>query len=800
MKAKRLIASLISVAMMIGALPGLVSADGGYTVTVEPGITNEISVLDPHEFVVNDTVYVRLDTSEQETVMPGATLQYAYYGDDNSIKTVPLDLNSWSFQVPYNIRPGGGNISLACYYPINVDSNNKCASVSVSYCDMVTADSDIEISSQLCPGGGTVRVVASPLDGYHIDGIDYTYTLNGVDHTESAVRKEFDSRVYYEFTMPHAPTTLNVLAATEGYRSTYYINADRRIDYKDARIIDGSFTSLSNGWYVVTGNIVCSDRFDVTGDDVNIILEDGASLSATSGIAVNNDHTVNIWGQSNNYGTLTANGTTTGNAAIGGSSRCNAGNINIYGGTVIATGASEGAGIGTGHTADSDVCSSTINIYGGNVTATGGYQGAGIGSGHNTSSHVQIRVNILGGHVTAVSGGSPSAHPNSVDAIGSGFSEYFINSEIVLDSTKDPDISINATRYTVSSDSMHHQTLELIGSFIDESGNTYTGSLTNASGINGKTITAAGIVPIFRGHSLTVGGEIGVNFFVDFHDVSPDADPQNVTMDFTVNGVTTTVDLNPAFTNEDGYYGFTCYVNSSQMADTITAVLHYGDNGRIQNTYSVAEYLDYVLRHQATGGYDQKTIAFVKALQFFGYYIQPYLAHRNTWVVGTDHAQMYTTSTQRYDTSDLNAIYSAFGTGNTYYVPTIDGRNADVGISYGLRLESTTTLRVFFEPRVAGGFQAPISVSVDGSSADYTVESDGRVRVDIAGITPKNLGDGHTIIFNCGSYSITIIDLSAMSFVRSVMDRNGSSSYRDNTEAQYAMCSIYYYYQAALNM
>jgi hypothetical protein len=48
------------------------------------------------------------------------------------------------------------------------------------------------------------------------------------------------------------------------------------------------------------------------------------------------------------------------------------GTINIYGGTVEATGGSGGAGIGSGSIHKETTDGGTINIYGGNVKATGG--------------------------------------------------------------------------------------------------------------------------------------------------------------------------------------------------------------------------------------------------------------------------------------------------------------------------------------------------------------------------------------------------------------------------------------------
>ncbi len=87
-----------------------------------------------------------------------------------------------------------------------------------------------------------------------------------------------------------------------------------------------------------------------------------------------------------------------GGAGIGGGWNGDCGIVNIYGGSVYATGrgnSSGGAGIGSGSFAEN---SGTITIYGGYVEATGDEGGAGIGSGYGTNG---ADVTIHGGTVKA---------------------------------------------------------------------------------------------------------------------------------------------------------------------------------------------------------------------------------------------------------------------------------------------------------------------------------------------------------------------------------------------------------------
>ena len=173
--------------------------------------------------------------------------------------------------------------------------------------------------------------------------------------------------------------------------------------------------------YVASGEVTIDSRIKVTGT-VNLILLDGATLTASKGITVSNEDTLNIYGQTNGTGKLTITGTDNYNAAIGGINRESGGTVNIHGGTVTAIGGAgsnpvgggaAGIGGGGGDEGSSGGGGGTVNIYGGTVTAIGGSSteggGAGIGGGGGGNSSSGGRggtVNIYGGTVTATGGNS----------------------------------------------------------------------------------------------------------------------------------------------------------------------------------------------------------------------------------------------------------------------------------------------------------------------------------------------------------------------------------------------------------
>ena len=82
------------------------------------------------------------------------------------------------------------------------------------------------------------------------------------------------------------------------------------------------------------------------------------------------------------------------------------------------------------------------------------------------------------------------------------------------------------------------------------------------------------------------------------------------------------------------------------MADTITAVFHYGDDETITKTYSVLDYINSIDKNAAN--YDETTLALIHSIADYGHYSQPFLSAANNWTVGEDHAEMSKVYTERY--------------------------------------------------------------------------------------------------------------------------------------------------------
>ncbi len=238
--------------------------------------------------------------------------------------------------------------------------------------------------------------------------------------------------------------------------------------------ITSTTTEMTSGWYVVNGEVTVAERMTATGE-VHLILADGAHLTASLGITVNEGNSLYIYGQSsdeNTMGKLTATATDY-DAAIGGLMSNHAGTIVINGGNINASASKQGAGIGSGASCGGY----QITINAGVVTATSSSSPAAIGSGNNRGSGVRGTVHsicINGGVVNATSFGA---------AIGGG--SLFDGGDITI------------TGGTVTATSAYQGAA--IGGGYDGSGGNIT--------ITGGNVTAT------HTHSIYAGAAIGAGYY-----------------------------------------------------------------------------------------------------------------------------------------------------------------------------------------------------------------------------------------------------------------------------------------------
>lgn len=135
------------------------------------------------------------------------------------------------------------------------------------------------------------------------------------------------------------------------------------------------------------------------------------------------------------------------------------------------------------------------------------------------------------------------------------------------------------------------------------------------------------------GYSLSLAGNIGVNFYMELSDEV--AAGENAYMNFTLpDGTQTQVKVKSAKTaavNGKNYYVFTCEVAAKEMTDTIKAQIVAGDKKGTEYTYTVKEYADYIIEHAAgvdnPDGFDESTVSLAKSMLNYGGKAQKYFEY-----------------------------------------------------------------------------------------------------------------------------------------------------------------------------
>lgn len=293
--------------------------------------------------------------------------------------------------------------------------------------------------------------------------------------------------------------------------------------------------------------------------------------------------------------------------------------------------------------------------------------------------------------------------------------------------------------------------------------------------------------PAFATHSLILGGELGLNFFMDLP-VSDGVDYSDSYMTFTVNDKTvqdpfdsTDMDL-----NGNGYFGFTCNLNALQLADEITAVYHYrvGDTEQtVSEVYTAETYLQALI---GSGEISDEVKTLARSLLDYGYHSQVFLSKLENRTVFADHARVSTYFTESYSEEQVADVLKSLADQEF-----LRGRNRNIrSVFCSLILDSVTSVYLYLTP--AEGYTGTVSALLDGVSVPVTQEADGRYLVVIPAISADRLGEMYHIEILTDGAEPMIVQLSALSYVKACLENEASSDEMVN-----AMAALYSYYKAA---
>ncbi|MBQ9209633.1 MAG: leucine-rich repeat domain-containing protein [Oscillospiraceae bacterium] len=305
--------------------------------------------------------------------------------------------------------------------------------------------------------------------------------------------------------------------------------------------------------------------------------------------------------------------------------------------------------------------------------------------------------------------------------------------------------------------------------------NTKFGSTVNVTFVGDIVDMGEGIGEHLYGYSVSVEGDIAVNFFVELENALLTSDTAK--MVFTVpNGSKTETqtllvkdvvakDSNKVVSGGKTYYVFKCSVSAKDMASPITAQMFDGDSAGIKYRYSVKDYADQLLA--APGKYfaegkAEKGAAFVRAMLSYGSYAQKYF--------------------------NEGTAFEASGSVEDVTIPGTFEYNGNASLPAGvtfagatLSLKSETTLSLYFT-----GLPDNTVFSCEGKKVE-TAKNGSYVVARIRGIRAEELQDYFTVNFTGGS-----VTYNAMTYCYNVLHSDTASDKLKNV-----CCALYNYAQAA---
>ena len=438
---------------------------------------------------------------------------------------------------------------------------------------------------------------------------------------------------------------------------------------------------------------------------------------------------------------------TGGNCFSGGGIRVDDGaNLIMTGGTIIGNRGTYGGGI--------DVEKS--GSVGGSATISGGAIMYNYGTNYNGAIHTNNAnyVSVSNCKITNnyAEHGAGGAYKSSING---GFSGNLIIKDNKTGNTE-CNVLIESNQYISLTSALGENasigiTMNNPGVFTNSSTTDYNvASKFKSDNVNYKVVKNAGgqlelVSKFFAGHTVTLGGDIGVNFYLN--PAVLDTYNGTKTVKFTCDGEETTVDV-PATPTADGYK-VTRNVVAAQMAHTITATLYVGGEAVDTDEYSVREYAEKVFANPEK--YDseksEQLKALAQALLNYGAMAQtvfdsaltekPELANK---VVGNngyaDVTAEQITAAINGTASDLNEVAEQLGA--KYYTNS-------------LIYLSKNTLRIYFTPTSYPG-EIPNAGEYDGNLSGYYYY------VDHADIPAAELDNQQTFNVNGTEFTFSALD------------------------------------------
>ncbi|MBR4346876.1 MAG: hypothetical protein IKP75_08095 [Oscillospiraceae bacterium] len=297
---------------------------------------------------------------------------------------------------------------------------------------------------------------------------------------------------------------------------------------------------------------------------------------------------------------------------------------------------------------------------------------------------------------------------------------------------------------------------------LEDWGTEYTVSIL-AEDVNGQYETDYASEPVevaapfadgfgeqLAGYSISLDGDIGVNFYMELDSTIVNSD--SAYMEFALPNEETPkvyvkdVRSNPVSVNGKTYYVFKCNVAAKEMTAPITAQMKDADRSGNPYSYTVRDYADYLLEHTQVPAYSNAA-NLVKAMLNYGACAQTYFNYNPNDLANSvlDSKDQFQNWDMTSIDNDINAPYNENGT----TLPT--GVNFEGAT---LSLKSETSLSLYFK-----GLDAETEFKCTGNMGEKKVETNTNgayVIARIRGIKAEELKNDFTVtIKDSDSLSVT---------------------------------------------
>ena len=279
----------------------------------------------------------------------------------------------------------------------------------------------------------------------------------------------------------------------------------------------------------------------------------------------------------------------------------------------------------------------------------------------------------------------------------------------------------------------------------DEDGAIFTEGVIDSS----CTYTTVYSFGVARGATLSLDGDIGLNFYFEF----PESGAENAKVvlksgDEILNEIS--VANAPV---KDGMYKFKANIAAKDYEKQITAAVEIDGKAGASRTYSAAEYIETVLSSEAEEFVAVQPL--VSALQNYCEKAKAFFAGTEGMVAEHEEITAETLSGFAYSTSGTEPA------GIAVYGPT-------------LVLDSKTEIRFYFTAESLDGIVCRVD-GLEQTPESKTIEDVTYYYLSVKNIAAKDLDDAH--VFEIGNYSVS--NYSALSYALAVLEEEAGSENAD---------------------